>query len=451
MKKHFLWSSMTLLILGLILTACSFPGSATEAAADQTLVALAFTQTAIAEPEVMTAEAETVTEESTEAPVTTEEPTLTPTEINHELTPGEPGYITKWFYDTDSSQSASSGGVTAGDDFVANLFERPFTANEMVYRPDLNITRTEITSDSNFYYTNLILDGEHPDGGLPGTYGIEIDWDRDGRGDLLVLATGPRANDWSINGVKVYKDTNNDVGGSSIMRPDASYNGDAYETALLSAEVLDDPDLAWARYTPGAEPVVTLAFKKSVVENGTFVWGVWAGADLLTPENIDLHDHVPQADAGSPYPSHADYPLADLSLVDNTCRETYGFEALEPIAGLCYIPEPPEPTPTMTPTVAPGSITGIVFYDSNTDGAYNGTDYLFPNDVTVTLHNASCSNAAISSTTNNSFAFNNLAAGSYCVKAVPSGGFLSSTPTEYNLTVSPGGSNYVEFGFFVIN
>lgn len=273
MKKRIFSSGIFLLILGLILTACSFPGSDTKAAADQTLVALASTQTALAEPDPVAEETEMTTEEPIEAPVESEEPTLTPTEIYHELNPGEPGFITKWFYDTDSSQSAASGGLTAGDDYVANLFERPFSASEMAYRPDLNITRTEITSDSNFYYTNLILGGEHPDGGLPATYGIEIDWDRNGRGDLLVLATSPRANDWSIHGVGVYKDVNNNVGGPSIMRPDPSYSGDAYETVLLSADVLEDPDLAWARYTPGAEPVVTLAFKNSVVENGTFVWG----------------------------------------------------------------------------------------------------------------------------------------------------------------------------------
>lgn len=179
--------------------------------------------------------------------------------------------------------------------------------------------------------------------------------------------------------------------------------------------------------------------------------GVWAGEDLLSPENIDLHDHITEADAGSPYPSHSDYPLADLNLVDNTCRETYGFDALEPIAGLCYVPEPPEPTPTLTPTAAPGAITGIVFYDGNADGSFNGSDYLFSYGVTVTLHNSSCSNPAIHSTTNNNFAFNDLTAGAYCIKAAPSGGFLSSTPTEYNVTVSPSGSNYVEFGFFVIN
>ena len=70
--------------------------------------------------------------------------------------------------------------------------------------------------------------------------------------------------------------------------------------------------------------------------------GVWAADSLLEPGMIDLHDHYTLDEAGSPYQAHAEYPLAALNLVDNTCRETYGFDATTPIAGLCY--SPPEPT-----------------------------------------------------------------------------------------------------------
>ena len=49
-----------------------------------------------------------------------------------------------------------------------------------------------------------------------------------------------------------------------------------------------------------------------------------------------------EADAGSPVKSNSYYPLGALYLVDNTCREAYGFEAsgYEPM--LC--PPPVEPT-----------------------------------------------------------------------------------------------------------
>ncbi len=340
--------------------------------------------------------------------------------------------------------SASSGGVTGGDDYVANLFERPFTQTDMVYRPDLDITKTEITSDSNFIYTNIILNGENPNGGLPGIYGIEIDWDRDGRGDLLVIAQNPMMNDWSIDSVGVYKDSNNDVGGSSIMRPDTNYTGDAYETVLLSSSVLDDPDLAWARYTPGDTPTVTLAFKKSLIEGGgTFVWGVWAADSLLTPDNLDLHDHISKADAGSPYPSHSDYPLAALNLVDNTCRETYGFDATSPIPGLCYTPQPDNPSDQ--PGSQPGTISGIAFDDYNNNSVRDSGEPVTVYSVTISVHSDSCSNPALQTTSSKSFSFSGLTPGAYCVKI--SGGGPLNTANPQNVNLSSGGSAYVLFAF----
>ncbi len=455
MKNRTILTLISVLMLAAILSACGLPAQSDPNATSQTLVALAFTQTAVAEVSLPEEGTEEPTSELTEAltgeptPELTEEPTVETTEIPHELIPTNPGYATKWFYDTNSTGNASTGTVRAGDDYVANLFERPFTESEMVYRPDLDIIKAEISSDANFIFVNLILSGENPEGGFPGIYGVELDFDRDGRGDALVLAGQPQTGDWSIDGVGVFKDLNNDVGGSSIMRPDSSYNGNGYETALLSSDVLDDPDLAWSRVTPGNDPTVTLAFKKSLVDGGgTFVWGVWAAESLLTPENLDLHDHITKADAGSPYASHTDYPLAALNLVDNTCRETYGFEATRPIAGLCYIPETPEPMPTLTPTAAPGTINGYVFYDNNRNGTWDSGEPAFPDDVTVTLHANSCSSPSINSISNNSFSFSNLSAGSYCVKATSA--FSATTPTEVNVTVSPGGAYYVEFGIYVI-
>lgn len=455
MKKRSTLTLVSVLMLAAILSACGLPAQSDPNTTSQTLVALAFTQTAVAEvslPEELTEEplaelTEAPTEEPTPEP--TEEPTVEATEIPHELLPTNPGYATKWFYDTNSSGNASTGSVTAGDDYVANLFERPFTESEMVYRPDLDIIKAEISSDANFIFVNLILSGENPEGGFPGIYGVELDFDRDGRGDALVLAGQPQTGDWSIDGVGVFKDLNNDVGGASIMRPDSSYSGDGYETALLSSDVLDDPDLAWSRVTPGNDPTVTLAFKKSLVDSGgTFVWGVWAAESLLTPENLDLHDHITKADAGSPYVSHTDYPLAALNLVDNTCRETYGFDATAPIAGLCYTPEQPQPT-TEPGGGGTGTITGNVFYDGNANNTWDGSESLFAYGVTITLHANSCSNPAIASSSGNSFTFGNLAPGTYCVQAAAPGYSKSpGLPNPTTVTITAGGSRYILFGFF---
>jgi hypothetical protein len=441
-------------LLAVTLSACQLGmvSESTEAeSAAQTLVAIAATQTAIAAPQEQAA-----TEEDIPVEETAEETEAPATEVPHNITPGEPGWIYKWFYDTNSTANANNGYVTGGDDFVANLYERPFTETEMTYRPDVDITKAEISSDDTFYYVILTLSGQNPEGGLQAAYGVEIDADRNGRGDLLVIANRPTTTDWAIEGVSVHRDPNKDVGGASIMRPDSSYSGDGYEETVFSLDVLDDPDAAWARVSLGTPPTVTLAFKKSLVSMGTFVWGVWAADSLLDPALIDLHDNFTEAEAGSPYQAHSTYPLKALNLVDNTCRETYGFDAETPIAGLCYLPEEevPEPTPTYTP--APGSITGVAFddtgvegdLDSDNNGHREAGEPLTVYSVTVSLHEGSCANPVIGSTNAKSFTFSGLPAGQYCVNITPSGNM--TTPSSQTVTIAAGGTAYVEFGYYVV-
>ncbi|QRN83328.1 hypothetical protein JR338_00805 [Chloroflexota bacterium] len=441
---------VTFLIL--ILTACSQGvDSEMEESIGQTAVARAFTQTANAEESSI---------ESTEAPLDIteteivedtveaeeEEETPAPTEISHEITPSEPGWVSKWFYDTDSSKTADDKTVNGGDDYVANLYERPFTEEDMIYRPDIDINKAEISSDDTFYYVTLTLAGEHPGGGLQAAYGVEIDEDRDGRGDLLVIADHPTSTSWSIDGVSVYRDSNNDVGGSSIMRPDSGYAGNGFDQVVFSNAVLDDPDAAWARINTGTPPTVTLAFKKSLVGMGTFVWGVWSADSLLDPALIDLHDNFTESEAGSPYKSHSTYPLKALNLVDNTCRETYGFDATTPIMGLCYVPA--EPTEKSN-SPQPGSISYIVYDDNYNLGTKDpgeslNTDRYF----VVTLQSGACpsSSSNLYSTTANSSTFSGLSAGTYCLKITSR--YAYSTPDHYTINLAAGGAEYREFGFY---
>ena len=477
MKKSLFKLAALLLAFALILSACDFPlgqddGLDEEMA--QTMVALAFTQTAIAEA----AQAEGPEQVETEAPPEAEEPeeteaaieeTEAPTEVTHNITPGEPGWVYKWFYDTDASKNANAGYVTGGDDFVANLYERPFTESEMVYRPDIDINKTEISSDNTFYYVTIFLNGQNPDGGLQGIYGVEIDSDRDGRGDLLVIADNPTSTTWDIAGVSAHTDPNHDVGGNSIMRPDSGYSGDGYDNVVFSMDVLNDPDAAWARVNLGSPPSVTLAFKKSLITGySTFVWGVWAADSLLDPAMIDLHDHFTDTEAGSPYQTHSNYPLAAINLVDNTCRETFGFDATSPIPGLCAQPEEAEPTsqpgPTQeeptpqepTPGEERGTISGIAFddtgvagdLDSDNNGEYEAGEPLTVYSVTIYLHQNSCSAAIYRTTSSKSFSFTGLPAGTYCVRISPSGSM--TTPSSYIVNLPAGGSRYVEFGYYVV-
>ncbi len=461
MKKKTLQVICLIVIMGISLSACNTGGDGEgDVTAKQTLTALSHTQTAFAqesqarEQEPVETEVPAETEEiiATEPGVEeeeeveeTESPTEALTEIAHTMTPGEPGWVYKWFYDTDASKTAENKYVSGGDDFVANLFERPFTEDEMVYRPDIDINKTEISSDDNFFYVTLYLNRENPDGGLHGIYGVELDFDLDGRGDMLILADHPSAADWDIAGVSVHSDPNGDVGGSTIMRPDSNYTGDGYEQVDFSINVLDDPDAAWARVDLD-EPSVTLAFKKSLFAGeSTFVWGVWAADSLLDSAMLDLHDHYTQAEAGSPYQSNTEYPIAAINLVDNTCRETYGFDATAPIPGLCY---KPQQEPTSKPPSGPdlGSISYVVFYDSNYNGRRDAGESLFVGGTyTIRLLEGSCSGSTIGSSTSNSYTFGNLEAGNYCV-VFSSGTLGLSNSPQQPINLSAGGSGYAEFG-----
>lgn len=445
------------LLLLTTLSACQLNqlgGGSEEEAAAQTLVALTFTQTAFAEQQSQPQVEVTEAPPAEETDATTEETAEATVEITHNLTPGDPGWVNKWFYDTDSS--ATGGGyANRGDDFVANLFERPFTETEMVYRPDVDINKTEMSEDDTFYYVTVYLNGQHPDGGLQAAYGIEIDTDRNGRGDLLVIADHPTTTDWDIAGVSAYKDPNKDVGGSSIMRPDSNYNGDGYEQVIFSMDVLDDPDAAWARVSLSSPPSVTIAFKKSLIQgHSTFVWGVWAAESLLDPALIDLHDNFTQSEAGSPYLNKSDYPVKALNLVDNTCRETYLFEAEVPIPGLCYLPEVepvPTPTPTATLEPTPGTITGAVFDDLNNNGSRQDGEPLTIYSIVVYAHKGTCSDPSVRMTGAKSFTFTNLDPGTYCVNIIRTGGGTDmTTPSQYTFDLTPGATHYVEFGYYVV-
>ena len=445
MKKASLIGLCLFTLLSLLLSACNFgiidENGDSESAA-QTMVAISATQTALAEAQAGSEPDNDVVEETEEVIEETE----APMEVTHDITPGSLPYLEKQFFDTDSSTNAGNGYVTRGDDFVANLFERPFTESEMVYRPDVDITKAEIAADSTFYYVTITLSGENPNGGLEAAYGVEIDEDRDGRGDLLVTVDHPTSSEWDIAGVGVYRDSNNDVGGTSIMRPDTAYSGDGYDEVVFSTAVLDDPDAAWAKMNTGSSPSVTLAFKKSLSSVTNFVWGVWAADSLLDPTLIDLNDNFTEADAGSPYQAHSTYPLKALNLVDNTCRETFRFDATTDILGLCYAPEP-----TAEPTEAPlpGNVSYVVFVDRNNDGNRDSGEELYTTGkYTVTLYSGSCGSGTIASSGNASGTFSGLTAGDYCLRITNTP--TMTTPSQYSFAVPAGGSVYREFGMLYL-
>ena len=335
---------LSLAILMLTILACDFSFNTGDSEAEQTLQAIYIEQTmAVMDAE----EAEAAPEQETVA-----EPTAT-IEIIHSITPGTPGWVSQWWLDTDSSSTASQKRANGGDALNINLLERPFTAQEMDYRPDLDLQRVEISYDTNFYYFLLTLDGLNPNTNtLSAFYGVELDIDKDSRGDLLLWALGDGSTQWNIADVYVYSDNNDDVGGPRPMLADApSSNLDGYETALFSPENLSDPDAAWKRVDPGDATVMQLAIKKSLMNNAsTFMWSAWADDGVKDAALFDYNDQFTLSDAGSPISGVSDYPLKALYLADNTCRLAYGYEPTGDEPNIC---QKPVPTATPRPTDEP--------------------------------------------------------------------------------------------------
>ena len=289
------------------------------------------------------------------SPASTAAPTITPTvPVTHLLTPADINPKGALIYDVDLSGTASQHRAPYGDSYNINLFERPFTQKDMTYIPSLDINTFQIASDDNFYYVFITLIGSNPNDPANIDYGVEIDKDHDGFGDVLVWAQPPYITQWTTNGVQVYTDPNHDTGGASPEKSDANatteapYPGDGYETVIFNQGQGDDPDLAWVRIDPENPNVVAFAFKQSLA-GPSFMWGVWADAGLKNPGMFNYNDRFTNAQAGSPIASSPYYPIKAIYAVDNTCRAAYGFTptGYEPL--LCPSNAPPAAVPTNKP------------------------------------------------------------------------------------------------------
>jgi hypothetical protein len=333
-RRRTLFICVALLLLASLACTIDFGGSSD---AEKTLTAIYLQDTLDAQS---MAEAAPAQEEAAPQPTDT-------VQVTHSITPGNPGWVSQWWLDTDSSGTASQNRANGGDSLGVNLLERPFTAQDMTYRQDVDLGKVEISQDNTFYYFLLHLNGVHSESGtLDAFYGVELDLDKDGRGDLLLWARGDGSTAWNIDNVFVYSDENNDVGGSHAMLADAPSSGlNGYEKALFSPENLGDPDAAWKRVDPSDSNVMQLAIKKSLMNNtSTFMWSAWADDGVIDPGKFDYNDQFTLAEAGSPISGAADYPLKAIFLADNTCRLAYGYEETRDDAWLCQRAVPtPEP------------------------------------------------------------------------------------------------------------
>jgi hypothetical protein len=371
--------------------------------------------------------------------------TASPTAIVHAMVPGElPATLLSQVSDWNSSTVANEHRTAGGDNVAGNAYERPFNANTMdTYFPDLDILKGRVFSATPWVYVSISLAGQAASGGLPDNYGVELDLNLDGRGDVLVMASRPGAS-WSTDGVQAWKDANHDVGGPHPIIADAPVSEDGYETLVFDQGAGADPDLAWARIS-GTDPnTVQLAFKQSLIDNDpTFTWGLWAmNPDTFNPGWFDYNDHFTADQMGSPLVElKSYYPIKAFAEVDNTCRAAVGFTPTSSIPGLCALPATPTP-------VLPGKITGRVFNDdANRDGIFDNTSYPYQN-IPVEVHEGTCSGPLTGTAASNSQGFYsiNVPAGTYCViinqRTDPNG-----APPQ-TVKVPNGGTVNVDFAFW---
>ena len=215
-------------------------------------------------------------------------------------------------YDVQSSRKAAP----YGDSYNISLFERPFMP-DMKYLPSVDIVNFNLSEDADWYYVSFKLSGDNPNNNIDIFYGVEIDQDANGFGDILIWGQPNYPAEWDTAPVKVYTDSD------SGTAPDE--NG--YETLLFdgAASGSADPDLAWVRLGSSPETDLQFAFKKSLA-GPEFLLSVVADAGLRDVTKYDYNEHISLEAAGSPVRTSTNYPLKLLYAMDNTCWQAYGMQ-----------------------------------------------------------------------------------------------------------------------------
>jgi hypothetical protein len=346
-----------------------------------------------------------------------------------------------------------------GDNLSVELFERPFQLDS-TYRPDADI-RFAFLADNGlwYYFSTQVVDVNPATKQMDSPIGIEIDTDRDGRGDFLLWATPPYSTSWTKNNVQLRFDTNNDVGNRRPLIADAPSKGDGYETVLFDSGKGQDPDAAWVSWDSKDPSFIQIAVKKTSIGEKSFLWNSWTDFGQYGPDVFDFNDFLTAQEAGSPYASNPNFPLKALYGMDNTCRAAYGFTPTGHEPGLCGGTTAPTKAPTLKfvptntqpkgppPSNQPGSINGLVYIDNNGNGVQDAGEP-GSNSYPLYLFAGTCTGSSINSTTpdsNGNYSFGNLPAGTYCLDLFYSGSPVKPSNPQ-SVSVSSGGSTTVNFG-----
>lgn len=312
---------MTLMLA--LVSACNIPGAGTQS-----------------EP-IATEEISESVEVTEAAPHADAAPAIQHTTIPASLPENQSGQA----LDFNASKVLENKTPIGGDRFTFGRFERPFNANTMdVYFSQLDIVNTMVFQDDTWIYTSITLQDLQQSSMEGVKYAVEIDANLNGKGDWLIIAGQPASTDWTVSGVQVYKDANQDVGGEMPMLTDeVKVENDGFETMVFDQGQGDDPDTAWVRISPSDPNTVQFALKKSALETPTkYLINMWAGTELLSPEKFDLNDRFTHEQAGAADAGlNVFYPIKGVAEIDNSCRMAVGFQPTGKEPGLCavFIPQ----------------------------------------------------------------------------------------------------------------
>jgi len=232
------------------------------------------------------------------------------------------------------------------DSWRINRYERPFNAGEQDrYYPDVDILGAALGRSQHWYYVRLeIYDVDQDTGRLDGMFGLEMDLDLDGRGDVLITAeileSNENISEWSSSGVQAWKDSDNDVGNEMPMKPDPAYDTDGYDAASL--DPLAPSGEVWVRATLSKPSFVEIAFKPEVIDDDQdFKWWVWVDEGVSDPSGYDYHDSYARNEAGDVYTWELFFPAREVYSIDNTCAEFWGVDPPPDDPTLCINRVPP--------------------------------------------------------------------------------------------------------------
>ena len=280
----------------------------------------------------------------TPTPTPSPSPTVDPYEaVVHVVEPGDPVYFPEQSaYDCNTGRYTPVGSTAivgqGCNRWDTNLLEIPQNALKDTYFPYLDIYKQQMGEDDTWYfarYFTFTYDDTSPL--MNASYGMEIDFEMEGQGDLLIFVMDPSGFEpgkWYVDGVQVWQDANEDIGAETIMYADEDNPGDGYETLLFDQGLGDDPDFAWARISPEYPGVIEFAIKKDILEldvqDEVFSWWGWASQDVLQPELFDYVDT---------------YAEGDVFQIENTCRWVYNGPPFD-LPNICpYFKPTPEPGP----------------------------------------------------------------------------------------------------------